>query len=63
MPPTITNITVLPKLDLNCKTEVSIKRGLGKKISIFLGLSVRENPDETRLTSSSFSESLWFASL
>ena len=44
-------------------TEGSIKRRLVKKVWIFLGLSVRENPDKTRLTFSSFSDPLWFASL
>ena len=44
-------------------TEASIKRRLVKKVWIFLGLSVRENPDKTRLTFSSFSDPLWFASL
>ena len=34
-----------------------------KKFWIFLGLSVRENPGKTRLTSSSFSDPLWSASL
>ena len=45
------------------KTEASIKQRLGKKALNFSGLSVRENPDKTRLTSSSFSDPLWFASL
>ena len=44
-------------------TEASIKRRLVKKVWIFLGLSVRENPDKTRLTFYSFSDPLWFASL
>ena len=44
-------------------TEGSIKRRLVKKVWIFLGLSVRENPDKTRLTFSSISDPLWFASL
>ena len=44
-------------------TEASIKRRLVKKVWIFFGLSVRENPDKTRLTFSSFSDPLWFASL
>ena len=39
-----------------------MKRRLGKKVLIFLGLSMREIPDETRITSS-FSEPFWFASL
>ena len=34
-----------------------------KKVWIFLGLSARENPDKTRLISSSFSDPLSFASL
>ena len=34
-----------------------------KKVRIFLGLSARENPDKTRLISSSFSDLLSFASL
>ena len=45
------------------KTEASIKQRLGKKALNFSGLSVRENPDKTRLTSFSFSDPLWFASL
>ena len=36
---------------------------LKKKVWIVLGLSVRENPDKTRFTSSSFSNPLKFASL
>ena len=36
---------------------------MGKKVWIFLDLSVRENPDKTQLTSSSFVDPLWFASL
>ena len=46
------------------KTEASIKRRLEKKsLNFFLGLSVRENPDRTRLTFSSFADPLQFASL
>ena len=48
------------------KTKASIKRRLEKKkkrLNFFLGLSVRENPDRTRLTSSSFADPLQFASL
>ena len=44
-------------------TEASIKRRLVKKVWIFLGLSVRENPDKTRLIFYSFSDPLWFASV
>ena len=38
------------------KKKASMKRRLGKKVLIFLGFSIGENPDKTRLTSSSFSD-------
>ena len=56
-------VIVLPKRDLNYKLKQVSNEVWEKKFWIFLGLSVRENPDKTRLTSSSFSDPLWFASL
>ena len=58
-----TNVIVLSKRDLNYKLKLVSNDDWEQKVLTFLGLSVRENPDETRLTSSSFSEPLWFASL
>ena len=45
------------------QTYGSGSKGSEHKVWIFPGLSVRENPDETRLTSSSFADPLRFASL
>ena len=56
-------VIVLPKLDWNYKLKLVSNEEWEKKVWIFLDLSVRENPDKTRLTSSSFVDPLWFASL
>ena len=46
-------VVVFPKRDLNYKLKLVSNDDWYKEVWIFLGLSVRENPDKTRLTSSS----------
>ena len=55
-------VIVLLKRDLNYKLKLVSNENWEKKVWIFLGLSIRGNPDRTRLTSSSFADPLWFAS-
>ena len=47
---------ILPKRDLNYKLKLVSNEDWEKKVLIFLGFSIGENPDKTRLTSSSFSD-------
>ena len=56
-------LVVLPEPNLNYKLKPVSNEDWEKKVWIFLGLSARENPDKTRLTSSSFSNPLCSASL
>ena len=56
-------VIVLLKRDLDYKLKQISNKDWEKKVWIFLGLSVRGNPDKTPLTPSSFADPLWFASL
>ena len=49
-------VIVLPKRDLNYTMKLVSNEDWEKQGLNFLGLSARENPDKTRLTSSSFSD-------
>ena len=54
-------VIVLLKRDLTYKLKLVTNEDWGKKVWVFLGLSVRGHPHKTRLTSSSFADLLWFA--
>ena len=56
-------VIFLLKRDLDYKLKQISNKDWEKKVWIFLGLSVRGNPDKTPLTPSSFADPLWFASL
>ena len=56
-------VIFLLKRDLDYKLKQISNKDWEKKVWIFLGLSVRGNPDKTSLTPSSFADPLWFASL
>ena len=57
-------VIVLLKRDFNYKLKLESNDNWKKKKGLnFLGLSVRENTGKPRLTSSSFPDPLYFASL
>ena len=56
-------VIVLPKRDFNYKLKLESNDNWKKKGLNFLGLSVRENTGKPRLTSYSFPDPLYFASL